>query len=125
MRTLAIAAFITLVAHAGMVQAQNPPAFIDGNDLLARCQGYASNTSADQAYDRGVCLGYIEGVSDFLDHYRAANGLGPCPSGGGRITAGQVKDIVIRALTADPAHRHFAADNLVINAIEDAWHCHR
>jgi hypothetical protein len=48
--------------------------FLDGNDLLAKCQ-------SGNWQDRSFCLGYIEGVVDNLTENRASNGLEGCPNG--------------------------------------------
>jgi Rap1a immunity proteins len=98
------------VAYAGTAQAQG--GFLTGNELLTYCKG---GDSKDQAQ----CLGYIEGVVDTL-------AFSPLPlscrlSGG--VTVGQLKDVVVNALIADPTERHFAAFSLVRSAIADAGFC--
>jgi hypothetical protein len=115
-RTLAIAGLIALVADAGMAQA----GFKDGNSLLTECRETESRPS-DQYYQRGFCLGYIEGIADYLELVRETSGLKPCvPSG---ATAGQIKDVVINALMTQPADRNIDAALLAMNAISKAWHC--
>jgi hypothetical protein len=72
-RTLAIAGLIALVADAGMAQV----GFKDGNTLLAECRETESRP-ADQHFQRGFCLGYIEGIADYLELVRERSGLQPC-----------------------------------------------
>lgn len=115
-RTLAIAGLIALVADAGMAQA----GFKDGNTLLAECRE-AESRPADQHFQRGFCLGYIEGIADYLELVRERSGLQPCVPDA--ATAGQLKDVVINALMTQPADRNIDAALLAMNAISKAWHC--
>jgi hypothetical protein len=115
-RTLAIAGLIALVADAGMAQA----GFKGGNTLLAECRETESRP-ADQQFQRGFCLGYIEGIADYLELVRERSGLQPCVPDA--ATAGQLKDVVINALMTQPADRNIDAALLAMNAISKAWHC--
>jgi hypothetical protein len=99
---------IALVAYAGTAQAQG--GFLTGNELLTYSKG---GDSKDQAQ----CVGYIEGVVDTL-----AFTPRPCRLSGG-VTVGQLKDVVVNALIAEPTERHFAAFSLVLSAIADAGFC--
>jgi hypothetical protein len=98
---------IALVAYAGTAQAQG--GFLTGNELLTYCKG----DSRGQAQ----CVGYIEGVVDALALNRPL-----CRLSEG-VTVGQLKDVVVNALIADPTERHFAAFSLVLSAIANAGFC--
>ncbi len=83
----------------------------DGNQLLAKCQGDTTN--------RGFCLGYVEGVADALDD--PVEGIRACiPIG---VIGGQVNDVVITWLKANPSKRHYAAHSLVAAALSEAFPC--
>jgi Rap1a immunity proteins len=113
MRTFLSGLAIAILAHAETAQADTVETFMNGNSLLAYCQG--------DAPDRSECLGYIEGVADDWETVRHVRGLSPCT--GPDVTAGQVKDVVVNWLIANPAHRHETAAGLVVFAITNAWHC--
>ena len=85
--------------------------FIDGNKLYSECTQDASL----------FCLGYIDGISDGLDLARATNSRQQCAPVG--VSAGQVKDVVVRYLYNHPESRNLEAGYLVVAAIGDAWNC--
>lgn len=114
-RTLIVAVMLALAAPA-QAQPAKRTYFMDGNDLLAKCQSSNSN-------ERSVCLGYIEGVVDDMNESRAMSGAKTgCPDEE-HVLAGQVRDAVVNALMADPAGRNLEASALVSIAIYRAWHC--
>jgi hypothetical protein len=116
-RVLAIAfgLAIGVPAYAGGAQGQAASSFMDGNKLLAYCRGNAS--------DQALCIGYIEGVSDYRVLFREQSGSPPCPPS--KVSAGQVRDVVLNWLIANPADRNIETALLAITAIDAAWHCHR
>jgi len=85
--------------------------FKTGNNLLAVCQDDAKQL---------VCYGYVQGIADTL---------GANPIAGWRaclatnVTVGQVTDIVVAWLKANPQARHLAAHSLVAQALEEAFPC--
>jgi hypothetical protein len=98
-------------------------AFKTGNDLLQQCK---SGDFSDAEY----CLGYISAVADTLEKpsqpylkfrgkeiplYRACFRLG--------VTQGQVRDVVVQWLEANPEHRDMEAAQLVSYAITLAFPC--
>ena len=117
-RTFIVTGLISL-ATLGMAQANT---FQNGNDLLAKCRETES-LPVDQYFQRGFCLGYIEGIADYLELVRETSGLGSCIPRG--VTTEQVRDVVINALTAQAADRNMDAALLAMNAISKAWNCRR
>jgi hypothetical protein len=83
--------------------------FMSGNQLLSDMNG----TSMNQM----LALGYIMGVADTF------NTITVCPPA--NVTAGQVQDIVRQHLEANPSKRHFTADSLIKNKLEEIWPCRR
>lgn len=83
--------------------------FMSGNQLLSDMNGTAMNQM--------LALGYIMGVSDTFTTITV------CPPA--NVTAGQVQDIVRQHLEANPASRHFTADSLIKNKLEQIWPCRR
>jgi hypothetical protein len=84
--------------------------FATGNKLLKDCQ---STDVVEQTY----CFGYIAGIVDALDDQRRA-----CLPNKG-VTIGQVSDIVVQWLQANPKDRHYAAAGLIAAAIAKAFPC--
>jgi Rap1a immunity proteins len=142
MKTIFVVAGVIVVvlvgepAWAGRPQAFNFDTFQTGNTLLALC------TSAD-AGEKGVCLGYVEGVTDAVTnatnnayfrrtgttikpiepHWLPGSFVPPtaCISAG--VTGNQVRDIAVQYLQANPASRNDAAFPLVGAALEQAFPC--
>jgi hypothetical protein len=114
-KTLFLASLLAASSTALPVPAQTVPAFMTGNDLLAKCEG------APQY--RFQCIGYITGVADSFEVLRALYGVGHCVPR--QLVEQQLQDVVVNALRANPAQRHLAAAQLVTDAIANAWHCRR
>lgn len=103
-----------LAANPAAPQAPSQ-AYKTGNDLLTDCDGPA----ADEG-DKSLCLGYILGVVDGAEGLGIALDLGKLnvpPA----VTAGQLRDIVVRYLTAHPELRHYSAAQLVYIAALEAF----
>jgi hypothetical protein len=83
--------------------------FMSGNQLLSDMKGSDMNQM--------LALGYIMGVSDTFTTITI------CPPA--NVTAGQVQDIVRQHLEANPSKRHFTADSLIKNKLEEIWPCRR
>ena len=89
--------------------------FVDGNKLLRWCE--SSSTSPE----RLTCVGYIQAVSDTLDQVSGAIGVAECIPGG--TETGQLRDVVVMYLRANPVIRSKSASGLVIGALIAAWRC--
>jgi hypothetical protein len=88
--------------------------FATGNKLLKDCQ-------STDVVERNLCLGYIAGIFDALDGNTLDQQHRAClPKG---VTIGQVSDIVVQWLQANPKDRHYAAAGLVAAAIAKAFPC--
>jgi hypothetical protein len=114
-RSLRAAGFALLVAAGsvagvGQVRAEN----IDGNKLLALCEGRNEG-------GRQFCLGFVTGIA-MLARTRLIT-----PDGGNCLPAGatsaQVRAVVVQALRQHPQSRHEAAFVLVVAALATAWPC--
>jgi hypothetical protein len=92
-----------------MVPTMASAEFMSGNNLLSDMNG--------DIVDQMIALGYVMGVSDVF-----TNGT-VCPPN--NVTAGQVKDIIKRHLEANPSIRHFTADSIIKNKLEETWPCRR
>lgn len=94
--------------------------FLTGNDLHEYCQ--------DRAY--GVaCIYYVQGIIDGGVHLNRVgknqliiiSGFRHCSSD--NVTGGQLRDVVKRYLEEHPERRHWAAANIVGEALEEAFPC--
>jgi Rap1a immunity proteins len=90
--------------------------FKDGNDIYLQCAAPTGDTQ------RGICLGYIEGIADAMER-NATNGweLLACIPANVRNT--QLRDVVTQYLWANPAKRHWVASGLIIEALSSAFPC--
>ena len=93
-----------------MVPAMAHAEFMTGNQLH-------SKLNSTDVSERIQALGYIQGVFDAGQHFRhcAPDNIG--------ITAGQIKDIVLKYLNDRPALRNITADLLIIDALKQIWPC--
>lgn len=88
--------------------------FQTGNDLLRWC------TNTDN-FSEGECGGYIIGVADAQEFFRAANKSASCVPAD--VEAGQLRDVVVKYLQDNPNVRNLGASVLVMAAIVNAWPC--
>jgi hypothetical protein len=94
--------------------------FYSGQDLHERC-------GAASGMDRGLCVGYIQGVFD--------SGTDGPPNGGTEwpsgmtacvpegVTSGQLTEVVTKWLREHPEDWHFSANSLAANALMATWPC--
>jgi Rap1a immunity proteins len=101
--------FTMLVAAPG-----GYPSFLNGNKLLALCEG-------DHAMPTD-CIAYIEGVAD---DWRFMNYLSDpdTPVCAADAVGNQLRDAVVNYLKAHPENRDDPAAALITDAITEAWHC--
>jgi hypothetical protein len=85
--------------------------FKSGNDLYEDCRRSSE-----------ICLGYVQGVFDVMSASTVYDGINACAS---NVTVGQVRDVVVQYLAANPARRHVMAAQLVALALADAFPCRR
>ncbi len=83
--------------------------FMSGNNLFRDMNG--------DVLDKMLALGYVMGVADTITNATV------CPPD--NITAGQVQDIIKRHLETNPAIRHYTADSIIKNKLEEVWPCRR
>jgi hypothetical protein len=89
-------------------------AFLDGNDLLQRCEsGYG--------FEKGECEGYVMAIADALTGRQSFLGWHACLDI--KVRSDQVRDVVLNALRSESSSRHLAAGGLVAKAIADAFPC--
>ena len=91
--------------------------FIDGNELYKDGLEYYKSNIGQKAsyYSIGLYSGYVDGVFD--SYYRILF----CPTG--RITAGQVFDIVFKYLQNHPEVRNKPANDIILEALREIWPC--
>jgi hypothetical protein len=104
-RAFAIAAGLLWPACAF---SQTPLFFVTGNDLFERCASHSGT------YDFGMCLGYVQGLSDALN----MDGNVCAPP---HITVGQARDIIMLYLRNKPEYRHISASLLAGTALREAF----
>jgi len=113
MRKLLIAAVATIMAAPAHAQSfdTNIVTFQSGNEIYQVCQSMKD-------VERMLCLGYIEGVTDAYETYRATQGMQPCMRPG--VTGGQLIDVTVQFYRNTPEKRDFAASSL-IQGIREAF----
>jgi hypothetical protein len=111
---LAILCFVFALTCGIAGAAETGSAFLNGNDLYAYC-------TASENFKRGICLGYIEGLADSIGVMQSISAaVVVCfPP----VSGGQARDVVVKYLQENPAHRHEAGATLVMEALHDAWPC--
>jgi hypothetical protein len=92
---------------------QAPTVFIDGNYLYERC------VSAE-AHDASYCLAYVLGASDAIAVESVAKPYVCIPD---RVTAGQLKSVIIKYLSDNPKDRHMVASLSISKALWSAFPC--
>jgi hypothetical protein len=104
-----------MLAAVGLAgQAQAAGDFFDGNQLYAYC-----TSSVD--YERGLCLGYVEGVVEYMEAVRVNNDKPPCVPPG--TDPKEVLDAVVHYLRDQPQDRSKAPIWSVSLAVITAWKC--
>lgn len=113
---------VTLALALGLVLSWDDTAqahFTSGNDLLKECT--AREGEATYYQSSAYCTAYITGAADALDAERYMTVKSTCiPSG---VTAGQLRDIVVAYLQANPTNRHISGYLLVNLALIGAFDC--
>ena len=95
------------------VAAATVPAYETGNQLLTLCESKGGSSE-------GVCIGYIEGVSDASEG-KTWDGTPYCAPKG--ATNGQLVKIVTKYLNDHPEHLHLSAHSIVQQALLEAFPC--
>ena len=104
-----------MLAAVGLAgEARAAGEFFEGNQLYAYC-----TSSFD--YERGLCLGYVEGIVEYMEAVRANNDKPRCvPSG---TDPKQVVDAVVNYLRDQPQDRSKAPIWSVSLAVLTEWKC--
>jgi Rap1a immunity proteins len=103
---------LAAVGPAGQARAAGE--FFDGNQLDAYC-----TSSVD--YERGLCLGYIEGVVEYMEAVRVNNDKPRCVPPG--TDPKEVRDAVVNYLRDQPQDRSKAPIWSVNLAVITTWKC--
>ncbi len=103
------------LAFAGALGLMPAPANADsetGNDLYKWCRGS----------DQSLCLGYVIASVETLLWWQIQTDqcFNNIPN---TATYGQIRDVVVKFLSDNPAKRDAFATILVSNAVQDAWPC--
>jgi hypothetical protein len=109
-RLLLPAALVT--AFLGAATAASAGDFKTGNELLESCQ-------SSNSFDRGLCFGFVEGVSDAMND-GVAERRRCLPA---QVVIKQVRDVAVNFLTSHSEWRHKSAATLVAEALEEAFPC--
>jgi hypothetical protein len=99
------AAFVFWLAFYTTAEAN----FITGNQLLAACE---ATDKASDAFCMGTILAYYDMLYEMEYHCRD-----------GHLTGQQIRDVVVKYLKENPAHRDTRASGLSFLAITDAFNC--
>jgi hypothetical protein len=90
------------------------------NTLLPACK----SSAISDAYEQGICLGIIIGVSRMALRARAQDAATylciDIPSG---VTRGQTRRVVVRYIEERPARMHEPFWSLALEAMQAAWPC--
>ena len=89
--------------------------FLDGDDLMNHC----SAKVADERFDPAICMSYIMGAYDGFMFQRLVRNQTRCTPR--NLTGGQLREVVIDYLLANPDNRQMDASALVWNAILAKW----
>lgn len=89
--------------------------FLDGDELLNHC----SITTPDERFDPTICLTYIMGAYDAHMFQRVARNQPRCTPR--TLTGGELREVVVEYLRANPDNRAMDASALVWNAILSEW----
>ncbi len=122
-----MALFRNLVGAAALSFAASGAWAYTGNDLLKDC-------SSDDAAERQFCFGYVLGAGDGwrgrILFEKTVDEMGDlqfmesvCVPD--NVTKGQVLDIALKHMKANPEHRHTHAAIMVATALVDAFPCPR
>jgi hypothetical protein len=114
-RPLAIVCVVFALTCGLAGAAETGSAFLNGNDLYGYC-------TASDNFKRGICLGYVEGMADSIGVMQSISAAAVVcfPHD---VLASQARDVVIKYLQENPAHRHETGATLVMEALHDAWPC--
>ena len=104
--TLILAAYLFWPACAF----SQPFHFMSGNEVYEDCTGPKGPPKM------GICIGYVVGISDALN----MDGSVCTPA---NVTVGQVVDVIVNYLQANPKYRHISASLLAGAALREAFPC--
>jgi|SRR5215831_18033 len=107
-----------------------PGAGEDGNTLLSKCLVAIQledpvrrrHATPQEAYDNGYCQGVIAGIIDRSDYLAIAPAYRYCLLPGGLFPSQAIR-VVHRYLQAHPERLHRHHNDLVIEALHDAFPC--
>lgn len=117
-RFLPIFALVTF--SGALIEAPAHAGFFTGNQLYSECTSEKGNR--EYLGNISTCNGYIMGVLDAADtHAQWDKKIAICiPTG---VNTGQLREIVIAELRANPALRHLPAAYFVLSAVSSAFPC--
>ena len=107
------------ISFLGLAASPAKAQFFTGNDIFAECQASPSDTTYWQRDMK--CTAYIVGAYDAADAVRSARNTERCGPDG--LTAGQLRDVVVKYMRDNPETRNLSGGKLVILAIMTAWQC--
>jgi len=111
---VALIVLAALFYHTAVEEAEANQTYLTGYEVLLRCSG-------DNDAQGTQCLGYLQGIADVMLAGNEVNGYHVCIPPG--ILVGQLEDIALQFLRANPAVRHAATAGLVAKAYQQSFPC--
>jgi len=112
---------IVLLCTFSQARAVESESYYTGNELLEKCEACINETSVAKG---NACAGYILGISDLHEMFVA---LGMLKKGWCKplvsVETNQLVRIVTKFLQEHPEDLHFAASELVADALTKAFPC--
>jgi len=98
-------------------------AYKDGNVLYENLRDFKDSNSKNYV-NSAIALGYVVGVADSFDSGHIVKSYRPfcIPD---KVTQGQLADIVINFLAANPENRQWSGDILVVIALREKFPCQK
>jgi len=99
--------------------------YLNGNGLQTNCREY-SKFKDGRNFDTmkyGSCTAYITAVSDSHDVFVEWGKMSPMFCSPNEVTNGQLAAVVVKYLEANPEELHYAAADIVTNALAQAFPC--
>jgi hypothetical protein len=93
--------------------------FVDGNKLYEMCTEKESGPTHYQ--DHAWCVGYVLGTYDTMKASGLAANLAICVPD--EVNAGQLHDVIVKALEEHPEIRHYSGSMLVGAALRASFKC--
>jgi len=120
---LVIAALGTAISFAA-AQPQATNLAESGNSFLATCENAGnSNDTSVSSFTRGLCFGYVSGVSDGIELAQSLPSMHADYCLPSESTNGQKFDTVVKFIKQHPEIRHWQTRELLLRGLTEAFPC--